>query len=293
MMFVSICLWIFFICKTHSQTTQSPFDKTEEHVLITEDLLRIYSDSNVTYHSLWNRLGFNGHDKDDNRRRDIIDDWDIFPPVTVHFLYCDTTIPSACTEDEFKFKVTIDVEKYAPSGNISKWDFGKCDISQASGTVSNSQCSFVDSNIIVAGNFKIDHSGDHFHLKDAHGQVQEADYFVLGAVYNETVCPCDCIYHEKVEAAKNKTRQKKSVDELKAELAPQLKEMQKNLTVDTSTLSAFINRKVSKGDERKSSKQIGAIGIVFLTVELSMLVVVDMISFGQRWACLKRLGKKH
>jgi hypothetical protein len=30
----------------------------------------------------------------------------------------------------------MDVEKYAPSGNISKWEFGKCGFSQASGTVS-------------------------------------------------------------------------------------------------------------------------------------------------------------
>lgn len=83
------------------------------------------------------------------------------------------------------------------------------------------------------------------------------------------------------------------MEELKVELGPELEKMQKNLTVDTSTLSAFINRKISKGDERKSSKQIGAIGIVFLTVELSMLVVVDMISFGQRWSCFKRFGIKH
>jgi FKBP-type peptidyl-prolyl cis-trans isomerase (trigger factor) len=61
---------------------------------------------------------------------------------------------------------------------------------------------------------------------------------------DQTVCPCDCIYHEKVETAKNKTRQKKSMDELKVELGPQLQKMKKNLTVDTSTLSAFINRLV-------------------------------------------------
>ena len=110
---------------------------------------------------------------------------------------------------------------------------------------------------------------------------------------DQTVCPCDCIYHEKVETAKNKTRQKKSLDELKVELEPQLQKMKKNLTVDTSTLSAFINRKVSKGDERKSSKQIGVIGIVFLTVELLMVVVVDMISFVQRWSCFKKIEIQH
>lgn len=115
-------------------------------------------------------------------------------------------------------------------------------------------------------------------------------YFIVTwscSLSDETVCPCDCIYYEKMEAFKNKTREKKSIEEIKEDLGPQLREMEKNLTVDTSTLSAYVSKKVSKDDKRQSSKQIGVVGIIFLTLELLTLILADLLSFRQHWTFIK------
>lgn len=77
------------------------------------------------------------------------------------------------------------------------------------------------------------------------------------------------------------------MEELKEEMAPELAEMKKNLTVDPKKMSSFLNTKVSKGDERKSSKQIGVLGIVFLTIEVCALVLADLISYRQHWAMIR------
>ncbi|CAG2249460.1 unnamed protein product [Mytilus edulis] len=83
-----LLIWLFLVGKVKSSTTSSNDTAEESYELISEDLLRMHSSSDVSYHSLWNRFGFNGHDTDNNRRREIIDDWNELKPLTVDMYIC-------------------------------------------------------------------------------------------------------------------------------------------------------------------------------------------------------------
>ncbi|XP_052105748.1 uncharacterized protein LOC127738502 [Mytilus californianus] len=283
-------MWLFLVGKVKSTTTPSSvsYDTVEEsYELISEDLLRVHSSSDVSYHSLWNKVGFNGHDTDDNRRREIIDDWNELRPLTINMYFCTSGYPN-CDENEYILAISIDVIQTSLVGNISNWDGIQCKADYNS-KITDDSCSFIGDTInIVNRQIEISKNQDRqFNIVEQGGNPISANHLFVVGVYNETVCACDCVYFDKMEMFKNQTREKKSMEKLKEEMAPELAEMKKNLTVDPKTMSSFLNTKVSKGDERKSSKQIGVLGIVFLTIEVCALVLADLISFRQHWAMIR------
>ncbi|XP_063428169.1 uncharacterized protein LOC134711485 [Mytilus trossulus] len=280
-----LLMWLFIVGKVKSSTPSN--DTVEEsYELISEDLLRMQSNSDVSYHSLWNTFGFNGHDNDNNRRREIIDDWNELKPLTINMYFCKSGYPN-CDENHNILAISIDVVQTSLGGNISKWDSKACKLDYKSSITTN-RCSLEEHTIGINGrDIKISKNNGEFIIEKQSGKTTFAQHLFVVGVYNETVCLCDCVYFDKMEAFKNKTREKKSMEELKEEMAPELAEMKKNLTVDPKTMSSFLNTKVSKGDERKSSKQIGVLGIVFLTIEVCALVLADLISYRQHWAMIR------
>ncbi|XP_076098945.1 uncharacterized protein LOC143068624 [Mytilus galloprovincialis] len=283
-----LLIWLFLVGKVKSSTTSSNDTAEESYELISEDLLRMHSSSDVSYHSLWNRFGFNGHDTDNNRRREIIDDWNELKPLTINMYFCASYYPN-CDENDNILAISIDVTQTSLDGNISKWDTVACKVKYTS-TKTTYRCRLLEHTIEINDkhgiSIEIRKQKEQFNIQQ-NGETNSAQYLFVVGVYNETVCLCDCVYFDKLEAFKNQTREKKSMEELKEEMAPELAEMKKNLTVDPKKMSSFLNTKVSKGDERKSSKQIGVLGIVFLTIEVCALVLADLISYRQHWAMIR------
>ncbi|CAC5368363.1 unnamed protein product [Mytilus coruscus] len=286
-------MWLFLVGKVKSTTTPSSvsYDTVEEsYELISEDLLRVHSSSIVSYHSLWNKIGFNGHDTDDNRRREIIDDWNELKPLTINIYFCTSGYPN-CDENEHILAISIDVIQTSLVGNISKWDRVQCKAGYKSEIKKDvyDVCSFKGDTINIDKRKIVIRKNQErqFNIEEEGGNPISADHLFVVGFYNETVCACDCVYFDKTEMFKNQTREKKSMEELKEKMAPELAEMKKNLTVDPKTMSSFLNTKVSKDDKRKSSKQIGVLGIVFLTIEVCAIVLADLISFRQHWAMIR------
>ncbi|CAC5408623.1 PLG [Mytilus coruscus] len=63
------------------------------------------------------------------------------------------------------------------------------------------------------------------------------------------------------------------------ELYAVIKELEKKLTVDKKTTSAYIRRHTSARDDRKSSVAIGAVGIVVVCIPVVLMTINDFIGF--------------
>lgn len=59
--------------------------------------------------------------------------------------------------------------------------------------------------------------------------------------------------------------------------------LRKDLLIDTTVLSSNINRRISKNDDRPSSKRIGYVGIIVLCVALCAIVLADLTSLPIPW----------
>ena len=70
--------------------------------------------------------------------------------------------------------------------------------------------------------------------------------------------------------------------ELKELLKDDIATLEKELSVDASSLSASINKKISALDERQSSERIGYIGIIMIIVPLALMVLLDLGSLFRR-----------
>lgn len=69
-----------------------------------------------------------------------------------------------------------------------------------------------------------------------------------------------------------------TLDELRVVLLPVTNQLRKELLVDKKTLSAYINKRISKQDNRQSSQQIGVCGILFLTIVTCAIILADLTS---------------
>jgi hypothetical protein len=69
-----------------------------------------------------------------------------------------------------------------------------------------------------------------------------------------------------------------TLDELRVVLLPVTNKLRKELLVDKKTLSAYINKRISKQDNRQSSQQIGVGGILFLTILTCAIILADLTS---------------
>ena len=84
------------------------------------------------------------------------------------------------------------------------------------------------------------------------------------------LCKCNCW------ALNNKNNY--TIEELKDALNHVTKKLRKDLLIDTTVLSSTINRRISKNDDRPSSKHIGYVGITVLCVVICAIVLADLTS---------------
>ncbi|XP_063419887.1 uncharacterized protein LOC134705045 [Mytilus trossulus] len=98
------------------------------------------------------------------------------------------------------------------------------------------------------------------------------------APYVEPMCPCNCDYKDKLDywAAQNQTNH--TMEEWREILAPVLEKLEKELKVDTSNLSSTVNKLISAKDSRPSSQKLGMLGIVFLSLIVGGIILVDITS---------------
>ena len=69
-----------------------------------------------------------------------------------------------------------------------------------------------------------------------------------------------------------------TMEEWRIILAPVLEEITKNLTLDKINLSAYLRTITSASDKRPSSKYIGVLGILLLTLFAIIIVFLDLLS---------------
>ncbi|CAG2228271.1 unnamed protein product [Mytilus edulis] len=107
--------------------------------------------------------------------------------------------------------------------------------------------------------------------------TSEMDRFntILSLSSENCVCPCDFV-------SKNITAEM---------LQNRIDELKRILTVDKTTLSSYIRKHTSAKDERPSSKAIGSMGILLLTLTICFIVLIDLSTFCQYIKC-KRLKRK-
>ncbi|XP_063420532.1 uncharacterized protein LOC134705743 [Mytilus trossulus] len=92
---------------------------------------------------------------------------------------------------------------------------------------------------------------------------------------SECVCPCEYV------SVVNKTK-----DELIAIAT-------KDLYIDKTQTSKYKNSKISAEDYRSSSRNIGIVGVLVISITMSLLVLVDCINgpFQQMWVCVTKHKK--
>ncbi|CAG2227456.1 unnamed protein product [Mytilus edulis] len=80
------------------------------------------------------------------------------------------------------------------------------------------------------------------------------------------MCPCRCDYRRKLEYWESKIPRNQTIEELKKELEPVIRQIQDQLKVNKTKLSSTIRKLTSAKDERKSSHAIGFVGALFISV---------------------------
>ncbi|CAG2249461.1 unnamed protein product [Mytilus edulis] len=96
----------------------------------------------------------------------------------INIYFCASYYPN-CDENDNILAISIDVTT-SLDGNISKWETVACKVHYKS-TITTTHC---------------------------RRKNNSAQYLFVVGVYNETVCLCDCVYFDKMEAFKNQTREK-------------------------------------------------------------------------------------
>ena len=94
----------------------------------------------------------------------------------------------------------------------------------------------------------------------------------------EELCPCSCEYKERVDHWLSQDNPNHTMEEWRIILAPVLEEITKNLTLDKINLSAYLRTITSASDKRPSSKYIGVLGILLLTLFAIIIVFLDLLS---------------
>ena len=73
-----------------------------------------------------------------------------------------------------------------------------------------------------------------------------------------------------------------TLDEIKDILKDDLAQLTKELSVDTESLSATINKRISAPDSRPSSQSIGCVGIIFIVIPFAFIFIIDFTRFFKR-----------
>ncbi|XP_063420513.1 neural cell adhesion molecule L1-like protein [Mytilus trossulus] len=94
-------------------------------------------------------------------------------------------------------------------------------------------------------------------------------------VNESTTCQCLCSFKQKLEFWKNKNFTK---EEMLEYMAPFLKKTLEEMKLEQNKLSKNIRKRTSAKDDRKSSQQIGLVGIVFIAATFGVIIVFDIIA---------------
>ena len=89
------------------------------------------------------------------------------------------------------------------------------------------------------------------------------------------MCPCSCAFKEKLKYWKRRNITK---EELLKEMQPFMKEVQNDIKMDKSKISAAIRKRTSAPDDRKSAEQIGTLGIVLIVGAFVMITLFDILT---------------
>ncbi|VDI56554.1 Hypothetical predicted protein [Mytilus galloprovincialis] len=95
------------------------------------------------------------------------------------------------------------------------------------------------------------------------------------------MCPCRCEYRRKLEYWGSKLQQNLTIEELRKELQPVIRQIQDQLKVNKTELSSTIRKLTSAKDERKSSHMIGYVGALFISVIFGTIFFMDLVMFRQ------------
>ena len=95
------------------------------------------------------------------------------------------------------------------------------------------------------------------------------------------MCPCRCDYRRKLEYWESKIPRNQTIEELKKELEPVIRQIQDQLKVNKTKLSSTIRKLTSAKDERKSSHAIGFVGALFISVIFGTVFFMDLVMFRQ------------
>ncbi|XP_052076832.1 uncharacterized protein LOC127714840 isoform X3 [Mytilus californianus] len=95
------------------------------------------------------------------------------------------------------------------------------------------------------------------------------------------MCPCRCEYRRKLEYWESKLPQNQTIEELKKELEPVIRQIQDQLKVNKTELSSTIRKLTTAKDERKSSHTIGFVGAVFISVIFGSVLFIDLVMLRQ------------
>ena len=76
-------------------------------------------------------------------------------------------------------------------------------------------------------------------------------------------------------------------------LAPKLQKLQEELKIDKTALSRNIQKHRSASDNRKSSEQIGMVGLTVLSIVLGLIVLIEVISIRKHIETVRKIHGVH
>ncbi|XP_052093957.1 neuroglian-like [Mytilus californianus] len=113
----------------------------------------------------------------------------------------------------------------------------------------------------------------------------------LDVIKNKPMCPCSCEFKAKLDYWASQNATNYTMAELRVILNPVLDEIKRNLTVDVSKLTKTKSKYMSAKDNRSSASQVGALGIVFMTVVVGGLILIDILSIRRHIETIKSASK--
>lgn len=102
----------------------------------------------------------------------------------------------------------------------------------------------------------------------------------------EKMCPCDCEFKRRLEILS--TNSDIPIEELKIQLAPEIEQLKKSLAVDVTKLASSRRKKISAGDKRKSSEQIGYVGAIIIAIVFGLVILIDIVAIKRFYTVFRR-----
>ncbi|XP_052090756.1 uncharacterized protein LOC127727681 [Mytilus californianus] len=196
---------------------------------------------------------------------------DNFPNVNSNIIYNTVQYSAFLSVNESSTLIlTCSYESFPPATGI-QWKKQKDDINQPLSDRATGG-NLYDPNITFTSVQKSDEGNYTCFVTNAVGTRPGNSVFIQ---VNESMCPCLCSFKEKLEFWKNKNFTK---EEMLEYMEPFLKQALEAMKLEQKTLSKNIRKRTSARDGRKSSQQIGIVGIVFIVATFGGIIVFDIIA---------------